>query len=59
MSASEILALISEMENGEKIELLRELYYRHFDKGISQEQLTEEARILEMYYGGELVEAQD
>ena len=57
MTAEELRNIMDNMENREKNRFLDKLYDDYFDKGIPFEQLAEEARILELYYDGELVEA--
>ena len=57
MTANEMLNTLKQMDNTEKNEFLDMIYNLYFDKGVSIERLTEEARILEAYYDGELVEA--
>ena len=57
MTAVEMLNILNEMDNSEKNSFLDALYDLYFDKGVSFERLAEEARILEAYYDGELVEA--
>ena len=57
MTANEMLDALEQMENTEKNEFLDLIYFLYFDKGISIEKLMEEARILEAYYDGELIEA--
>ena len=57
MTANEMLNTLKQMDNAEKNEFLDMIYNLYFNKGVSIERLTEEARILEAYYDGELVEA--
>ena len=57
MTANEMLNTLKQMDNTEKNEFLDMIYNLYFDKGVSIERLMEEARILEAYYNGELVEA--
>ena len=57
MTASEMLTTLKQMDNAEKNEFLDMIYDLYFDKGVSIERLMEEARILEAYYDGELIEA--
>ena len=57
MTANEMLNMLKQMDNAEKNEFLDMIYSLYFDKGVSIERLTEEARILEAYYDGELIEA--
>ena len=57
MTANEMLNTLEQMDNAEKNEFLDMIYDLYFDKGVSIERLTEEARILEAYYDGELIEA--
>ena len=58
-TSEEVLKIISEMDNGERIDLLKALYYKHFDRGIIKEQVEEERRILRMYYDGALIEVDE
>ena len=55
MTAEMILDQINQLENHEKNKLLDRIYDDYFDKGIPMKILMEHARILEMYYDGELV----
>ena len=57
MTANEMLNILNQMDNSERNNFLDRLYDLYFDKGVSLERLTEEARILEAYYDGELIEA--
>ena len=57
MTANEMLNMLKQMDNAEKNEFLDMIYNLYFDKGVSIERLTEEARILEAYYNGELIES--
>ena len=57
MTANEMLNILKQMDNSEKNNFLDALYDLYFNKGVSIERLTEEARILEAYYNGELIEA--
>ena len=57
MTANEMLNTLKQMDNTEKNEFLDIIYNLYFDKGVSIERLAEEARILEAYYDGELIEA--
>ena len=56
MTANEMLKILNQMDNSEKNNFLDRLYDLYFNKGVSIERLTEEARILEAYYNGELIE---
>ena len=56
MKAHELIQLMNQMENKEKNQFLDILYEEYFDKGIPIEKILEEARIVEAYYNGELVE---
>ena len=56
MTAKEMLNILNQMDNSEKNSFLDTLYDLYFDKGVSIERLTEEARILEAYYNGELID---
>ena len=57
MTANEMLNILKQMDNTEKNDFLDMIYNLYFDKGVSIERLMEEARILEAYYDGELIEA--
>ena len=57
MTANEMLNILNQMDNSEKNNFLDTLYDLYFNKGVSAERLAEEARILEAYYDGELIEA--
>ena len=57
MTANEMLNMLKQMDNTDKNEFLDMVYNLYFDKGVSMERLMEEARILEAYYDGELIEA--
>ena len=58
MTADEMFSQMKSMENIEKNKFLDEIYNEYFDKGIPFETLDEHAKILEMYYNGELVETE-
>jgi hypothetical protein len=58
MTADALFAQMEKMENIEKNKFLDRIYDEYFDKGIPFETLAEHGRILEMYYDGELVEAE-
>ena len=57
MNAQEMMNLLKRMENNDKNQFLDMLYDEYFDKGIPMERILEEARIVEAYYNGELIEA--
>ena len=57
MTADALLAQMKQLENPEKNKFLDIIYDEYFDKGIPLKTLAEHARILEMYYDGELVRA--
>ncbi|MCL2361604.1 MAG: hypothetical protein FWC73_07315 [Defluviitaleaceae bacterium] len=59
MTANELMELMNKMENRDKNQFLDMIYDEYFDKGIPMEQLIKDARILQAYYDGELVEAPD
>ena len=58
MTAHEMMKLLNQMKNNEKNQFLDMLYEEYFDKGIPIERILEEARILEAYYNGELIGAE-
>jgi len=57
MTANELIKLMNQMTNHEKNHFLDALYDEYFDKGIPIERILEEARIVEAYYNGELIES--
>ena len=57
MTADALLAQMKQLENPEKNKFLDKIYEEYFDKGIPLKTLAEHARVLEMYYDGELVKA--
>ena len=57
MTAESLFEQMSKMENSEKNRFLDKIYDSYFDKGVPLKTLAEHARILEMYYDGELIEA--
>ena len=57
ITSDQLLEQMNKMENTEKNRFLDRIYADYFDKGIPIEVLNEHAKILEMYYDGELIEA--
>ena len=57
MTAEAMLAQLKQLENHEKNKFLDKIYEEYFDKGIPFKTLVEHANVLEMFYNGELVEA--
>ena len=55
MTADVLLAQMKQLDNPEKNKFLDKIYEEYFDKGIPLKALAEHARVLEMYYDGELV----
>jgi len=56
MTADKLMILMNQMPNNEKNQFLDALYDKYFDKGVPMDRILEEARIVEAYYNGELIE---
>ena len=57
-TANEMMKLLLQMNNRERNQFIDMLYDEYFDKGIPIERILEESRIVEAYYNGELIEAE-
>ena len=57
ITAETLIEQLNKLDNSEKNIFLDKIYSAYFDKGIPFDVLTEHARILEMFYNGELVES--
>ncbi|MCL2047169.1 MAG: hypothetical protein FWG87_00435 [Defluviitaleaceae bacterium] len=58
MTADILLTQMKQLENHERNLFLDKIYEEYFDKGVPVKTLAEHARILEMYYDGGLVRAE-